>query len=107
MVRGPTFTPANTPVVDTLKSRYASTSGEGGLKMLATFFFGVSSIEQETPAVLKSRQALRRYAMTRAGSPGEEELRAVGQAACGDGGPISLQGDVTCSRSSQMVLGGR
>lgn len=26
---GPTFTPANIPVVDTLKSKYASTSGEG------------------------------------------------------------------------------
>jgi hypothetical protein len=46
---GPTLTPAKIPVVDTLKSKYASTSGEGGLKMLATFFFGMSSVKQKIP----------------------------------------------------------
>lgn len=45
---GPTLTPAKIPVVDTLKSRYASTSGEGGLKMLATFFFGMSSVNRRS-----------------------------------------------------------
>lgn len=35
-------------MVDTLKSKYASTSGDGGLKMLVTFFFGMSSAEAET-----------------------------------------------------------
>lgn len=47
-IRGPTFTPAKMPVVDTLKSRYASTSGEGGLNTRATFFFGMSSAGRRT-----------------------------------------------------------
>lgn len=39
-----TFTPANIPVVDTLKSKYANVSGDVGLKTLASFFLGISSI---------------------------------------------------------------
>lgn len=58
MITGLTFTPANIPVVDTLKSKYASRSGDGGLKMLATFFFGMSSVEPETPVMLMLLQAL-------------------------------------------------
>lgn len=42
--RYPTFTPANIPVVDTLKSKYANISGDVGLKILASFFLGISSI---------------------------------------------------------------
>lgn len=58
MTTGPTFTPAKIPVVDTLKSKYASTSGDGGLKMLTTFFFGMSSVEAVTP-MLTLLQALK------------------------------------------------
>lgn len=51
------LTPAKIPVVDTLKSKYASTSGEGGLKMLATFFFGMSSVSRMVGQVLTSTAA--------------------------------------------------
>lgn len=65
---GPTFTPARIPVVDTLKSKYASTSGDGGLKMLATFFLGMSSGDQETQVVGMPLQCLQ--------AKGSRELRA-------------------------------
>ena len=39
-----TLTPVRTPVVDTLKSTYASSSGVGGLYARSNFFFGGSSV---------------------------------------------------------------
>lgn len=41
MIRGLIFIFVNILVVDTLKFKYVSTFGEGGLKMLVIFFFGM------------------------------------------------------------------
>lgn len=72
-VRAPTFTPAKIPVVDTLKSRYASTSGEGGLNTLATFLFGMSSAKWEMPADAP-RLSRESWDVTGSASPGQGPL---------------------------------
>lgn len=62
-------------MVDTLKSKYASTSGDGGLKMLATFFLGMSSVSQETWVAWMLAQVLMRREET-GRTWGAGELRA-------------------------------
>lgn len=65
VIRGPTFTPAKMPVVDTLKSRYASMSGEDGLNTLATFFFGMSSADRKTLGFRLSQGGKARFLLGR------------------------------------------
>ena len=52
-----TLTPERTPVVDTLKSRYAISSDVGALYGLSSFFRGMSSVSMMGGMVLGSRRA--------------------------------------------------
>ena len=88
-------------MVDTLKSKYASTSGDGGLKMLATFFLGMSSVGQETRVAWMLAQALVEREET-GRTWGAGELRA--EARLRESRPRVYAGKVTWNGPSPTTL---
>lgn len=98
-VRAPTFTPAKIPVVDTLKSRYASTSGEGGLNTLATFLFGMSSAKWEMPADAP-RLSRESWDVTGSASPGQGPWQRPGY---GKGGCVCAGGSSVTGHRCAMT----